>query len=720
MVNEQKAKSRTRQDETAWDAELEDADDPYISPSSTSNSEITHPVEQLNFEMWVSSPDDQERALHYYTGLKSNKLAPMPLEDLAGWRLSFPQLNNLLNRERHFPTFKNCDLILLNTRFKLMQEFPPPGSKLGIGLELKFPDPIWWHGEGDADFKKWSCTTYMYRDGILISKPTRETCPVSDQELWKVRPFFQSKWWASTFTSLTEARKVAEDSKSLGAIEQANEHTRSFFRALSIMQEISADRCVTSGHTFEQGMHRSRRKRMAILLWKFSQASADSAGTAVWQKLIAPPDRLTTNSPLPAGTEMDLPPLSMDSIVSPGHIAFDLNDSFMSQDTMQYDYHEAIDDQLCHDGFLGLKPEQIHEFDHLNASLDLPNTHQFSGVDPSLHNTFELAGNFPASNGDLFNLNHTRISVQSHMDGHSFNDSRNMHDHHEHDVPLSRFDPTTHQLLQEQLNGKDDHQHVPTSSSPNIKEEPSPQIPSASQPRTWSVQVEEDEQMLRIRVQQERQLQRTKDMQMQLPWPPHPDEHEEALRNALLAASAMSDLGTGGQLPQTPRSHIPHSASMQTHQLQNEPQWVSPMPFRPPLQSCHSFPGVRHDEHMHRLSFGTEHHGHELTLSQPLPHLEGHGFLDHQLCAVTAPDVLVHASDPSDEYHRELTRAHSEPDPGAAASAIDCFSSDPHVPMVDASVDDHMQDNSQPSELARGEINLGGSFVEVSMEDVQG
>ncbi|KAJ9616858.1 hypothetical protein H2200_000578 [Cladophialophora chaetospira] len=705
MVNEQTAKK-----EIGWEDDLDDADESFLSPSSATVSDLSHPVEQLNFEMWVSSPVDQDRALHYYTGLGSEKLGSLPLEELAGWRLSFPRLSALVDRRKRL---HNCDLVLLNTSFKLMQEFPPPRSKLGIGLELKFPDPLLWQGQGDADFKKWCCTTYMYQDGVLVAEPNREECQVSEQEHWKVRPFFQSKWWASTFTSLTEARKVAEDSKDPDAIELANQESRNFFQGLSIMQEISAVRYINNVGPFGNNMRRDARKRMAILLWKFSQAPADSPGTTTWQNLVVPPERLTTNSPLPAaGTETDLPALSMDSIVSPGNGSFDSNSHFFPQHDMQYDYHESLDDS-----FMGLKPEQIHDFDHLHSSFDLPTTHEFSGVDPSLHDTFQLPDNLQTANGNLFDSAHAHM--QSNMDSLMFNDSQSAAGHHAPDVPLSRFDITTHQLLQEQLKGKDERPNDLASHSPHIKSEPSPQL---SHIRTWSQQLEDDEKMLRKLAAhqiQEKQAQRLHEARSQLSWPAHADEQEEALRNALLAASAMSDLGSGAHQPQTPRSHLQHGAPGQL-QLHDDRHWVSPMPLRPPLQSYHSFPGMRHDGHMHRLSFGAGHHGDDLSLSEPLPQLDPHhSFMDHQLSAVSAPEDFLHASDPIDEGPSRLTRGHSEPDLSAAA-AIDCFSSDPHLPVTDGVVEGHLQDTSQPDSLAPEDLNLGGSFVEVSMEDVQG
>ena len=90
----------------------------------------------------------------------------------------------------------------------------------------------------------------------------------------KVRPFFESKWWASTFTNLTEKRKRAEDSENDGAVELANEASRNFFKNLTVMQEIWAE---------QRG---NGRRRMGILLWRFSQATPPYVGTTTWQRLI--------------------------------------------------------------------------------------------------------------------------------------------------------------------------------------------------------------------------------------------------------------------------------------------------------------------------------------------------------------------------------------------------------------------------------------------------
>ncbi|OQU98722.1 TEA/ATT domain-containing protein [Cladophialophora immunda] len=388
MVNEQKARSKARlHSDGIWEDELEGHQDPFVNGTLAGDLAVVPRVERLNFEMWVSSPVDHETALHSYTGLKPTKLMPFPLEELGGWRLSFPHLKSLVD---HGKRLDNCDLILLNASFKLMDDFPPRHSKLGICFELKYPDPTWKSPQQDAKLNRWSCVTYMYREGVLITEPTREECQTQDH--WKVRPFFQSKWWASTFTSLTESRKVAEDSKDHEAIELANEQSRSFFRGLSIMQEIYIVHPSTESD-FGDGAKRESRKRTAILLWQFSQATADSVGATTWQNLIPPPDRLATNSPFPHGVEMSLPPLSMDSIVdcSPGVGSFESNSHFQPEHGMSYDlYPDAMDEELCQDGFMALKHDPIHDFGHLQSSFDVGSNHEFTSLEPSIHDTFGL------------------------------------------------------------------------------------------------------------------------------------------------------------------------------------------------------------------------------------------------------------------------------------------------------------------------------------------
>ncbi|OAG38441.1 hypothetical protein AYO21_07263 [Fonsecaea monophora] len=388
MVNEQKARSKAG--DALWEDELEGHADSFVSGTVQSDMTIAPRVERLDFEMWVSSPVNHETALHYYTGQKPTKLLSFPLEELAEWRTSFPHLKSLVD---HGKRLDNCDLILLNASFKLMEDFPPRHSKLGICFELKYPDLLWKVSQQDARLIKWFCVTYMYREGVLITEPTREECQT--QGHCRIQPFFQSKWWASTFTSLTEARKVAEDSRDPEAVDLATSQSRDFFRGLSIMQEIYMVRSPHSSD-FDDTLRRETRKRTAILLWQFSQAPTDSVGSTTWQTLIPPPDRLATNSPFPHGVEMSLPPLSMDSIVdcSPGINSFENTQQFQPEHGMAYDlYPNTMDEELCQDGFMTLKQESpLHDFSHLPSSFDIGASHDFSSLEASIHDTFDLPG----------------------------------------------------------------------------------------------------------------------------------------------------------------------------------------------------------------------------------------------------------------------------------------------------------------------------------------
>lgn len=77
--------------------------------------------------MWVSAPQQANRidkALHVYTRLQGEQhrpvALPMPLENLPGWRTSFPYLSSLVDD----PTSSfDCDIILLEVNLQLMTDF---------------------------------------------------------------------------------------------------------------------------------------------------------------------------------------------------------------------------------------------------------------------------------------------------------------------------------------------------------------------------------------------------------------------------------------------------------------------------------------------------------------------------------------------------------------------------------------------------------------------
>ena len=538
---------------------------------SNTNSVDHHNLTRLSFEMWVSLPNQMDQALHNYTRLQSGNSTsgPMCLEDVRNWRTMFPSLRPIVET---WPGSEPCDIIMLEAGFRLREDFPPKFSKLGISLELDFLHPSSNNSASLAGLADWSCTTHMYQHGRLIKEVIHDDCHVAG--LGKVKPFFESKWWASTFTQLTEKRKIAEDSKSDGTIELANEASRNFFRGLTVMQEILARKMrggVSRGTWSDTA---PRRKRMAILLWRFSQTAAGYVGTTMWQKLIPPPDRLSTNSPTPL-MELGLPPLSMDSIMDSNHNLnlFDAGNNFLSvPDTHDYNmFDQTMDDDLCQDGFMGSNPDHFADFDALHGSFDISTAHANLnndlnfGFDMHAHGLPHLPENATqATAANIFELPHVKEQeppdqhLQVLEQYHSFDSTK---DEAISTQPLANFDMNTHKMLQAQL-GADDTQSAPR-----------PQLQIQDHPHAV-------------------------------------DDEDEQLRAALLTAAAMSDMDTrqpSFSQPTIPSQHAPRTAasphleapanSQPPHISTNNPFTSPPTHLtgtRPPLQTHHSFAGTTH------------------------------------------------------------------------------------------------------------------------------
>ncbi|KAL2007845.1 hypothetical protein VTN00DRAFT_7827 [Thermoascus crustaceus] len=274
-------------------------------------------IHAFNFDMWVSAPQQEnriDRALHVYTRLQGDQhrpaALPMPLENIVGWRTAFPHVASLID-DINGPL--DCDIILLEVNLQLMGDWPPSGSRLGIQLDLDFAHPTAGDVSMVSQMKDWTCSTYIYEDGQKMLETYHDLQKASST---KVKPLFESAWWAKLFTELTTNKRIAEDSGQPEAAHAADEHTRQFFRSLSAVQELRAtppnNRRLSNNFAGNQG---DESKRMAILLWKFRQTRPGEVGTTTWRRLIPPPDRSTTNSPRPpAGA--DLPPLALDSMLS--------------------------------------------------------------------------------------------------------------------------------------------------------------------------------------------------------------------------------------------------------------------------------------------------------------------------------------------------------------------------------------------------------------------
>lgn len=289
---------------------------PHYTLGSNMQDAGTKNIHGFSFDMWVSAPQQANRidkALHAYTRLQGDLhhpvAPPMPLENVSGWRSSFPHLSSVID-DLNDPL--DCDIILLEVNLQLMTDFPPSGSRLGIQLDLDFGHPT----AGDVlmvnQMENWTCSTRLYEEGRELWETYHD---LAKPQSTKVKPFFESSWWARLFTELTQDKRIAEDSGQPESVHGTDERTSRFFRSLSAVQELRAappsSRRLSSQF---QDRHGEDSERMAILVWKFRQTRPGEVGTTTWRRLIPPPDRTTTNSPRPS-SGVDLPPLSLDSIL---------------------------------------------------------------------------------------------------------------------------------------------------------------------------------------------------------------------------------------------------------------------------------------------------------------------------------------------------------------------------------------------------------------------
>ncbi|BCR84264.1 transcription factor AbaA [Aspergillus chevalieri] len=269
----------------------------------------SHTVYGFNFEMWVTAPHQAhqiDKAWHEYTRLQGDRhrpgAPPMPLENLSSWRTAFPYLSSLSSADSAL----DCDVILLDVSLKLMDDFPPPSSRLGINLNLDFGHPIAGDISMIGQMGNWVCSTYIYENGQTVLESHHDLPNPSSTQ---VQPLCESSWWAKRFTQLTQDKRMDEDS---GRHHATDERTRRYFRSLTAVTEI---RATTPNRRMSNQLHPQggEEKRMAIVLWKFRQTRPGEVGTTTWKKLVPPPDRTIANSPR-AAAGIDLPPLSLDGL----------------------------------------------------------------------------------------------------------------------------------------------------------------------------------------------------------------------------------------------------------------------------------------------------------------------------------------------------------------------------------------------------------------------
>jgi hypothetical protein len=468
-------------------------------PAFTLGSNADHPekhcVTKLNFVMWVSppnpAPNQMTDQLHRYTEVQCRDSSSQPalLESTKNWRMSFPHLASIVEQTS---LSRRCDVILLDASFRLMADFPPPACKLGINLELDFRHPM-------ANMKalselhdwKWVCVTRMYEHGKCFQQ-THHHCDQQKQkmETGKVAPSFESKYWAEKFVNLIEKKRAAEESGNEGAISAANEKSRNFFSGLSAMQELVA----YAPHEvplLDAQSKPPQGKRMAILLWRFSQAQAGQVGITTWQRLIPPPHRNTVNSP-PSAQDMAFLPLTMDTMVEDMHD----NPSFSIYKESTSQHSEHPQDQfyttdlentnlVVHDGYdVGFRDEDLDDFSAIYSSYDIPASNEglshssfpslehfqfdyhqreasFGEYDlerPSTNNFFELQQSHLSSRQEQVISGLLMVPQASGMPSLSRHDDI-LEDQEAQRQPLNDFDRSTHKMLQAQLEQDEAHDH---------------------------------------------------------------------------------------------------------------------------------------------------------------------------------------------------------------------------------------------------------------------
>ncbi|KAK5022278.1 hypothetical protein LTS07_010154 [Exophiala sideris] len=687
-------------------------------------------VRRVHFEMWVSLPGELQQALHNYTRLDDNQLMDIHLDEaIDNWGHAFPHLHS--NRYE-LSTFNDCEMVLFNASFYLMNDFPPRHSKLGIGLELDFQCDEWPEMQWAKEKKAWSCITHIYQDGHLLMPPTHEECYGSQEG--NVKPLFQSRWWASVLTSLTETRKLAEENKNIAAMELADLRSQNFFKGLTIMQEIFALRCKS-----DQRPHKNQKpRRAAVLLWKFSQVASSSAAVTTWRNVTL---RSSSDSPGPDGsastaTGMDLPALPMDPMVDYGTSigSFEDNSHFLSQHQgLSFDmFPSSMDEELCQDGFMALDSAQMAGLDQLQSTFHVSCTQGFSGestidqqhgslemahadVQTSLPDAMQAANFFeiPQPLGreqSLSNMTYVKDEV---VNGSQHESAQ------EPDQPLTRFNIQAHQALQEQLGAEEAVQSAAAVPSPQLKEEPDLSQSNNLSDQNWHQLNEEDLSVLRFLTEEQRRHENIDDH----PWT-REDHDEETLRTALLAASSdyhdasrpLTHDGLG-----LDHSHdLPHAHAEHHHQ----PLRVLPLALRPSLHSHHSFPGLRNPDSPSHI-FHNNGNGFESAFGNVHPLAHHDAMLQSRLTGHTMDQISasypvdnIYASAVVSDGSRGLPRAQSEPDPflGGLSQAF------PPLPVLESQ---HGEEDTTPGTQVHSQsqntdgVALDGSFVEVSMDDVQ-
>lgn len=254
-------------------------------------------VHQVGFEMFVDN-ESCER-YHTYSRIQSEiGSSHRSLDEVAGWQELYPRLASYF-RQGHV----DSELILLETSFNLLREYPPRGSILSVKPFLLIT--------GGTEYSNWCSSTHMYERGIQVTDRRRgvqldngllelEATNVGLTKVTKVTPRINCSWWASNvFGQILEGVREARNQGDGYAIRQAEERGRLFLEEVSMMQEIWAT----------PGIDGNSPRRITILLWKFRQTRDNEAATTTWRRLTPSGPRDETYSSAHSPEPLVLEPL---------------------------------------------------------------------------------------------------------------------------------------------------------------------------------------------------------------------------------------------------------------------------------------------------------------------------------------------------------------------------------------------------------------------------
>ena len=266
-------------------------------------------LRQIEFEMYVLDP--RNNPIHSYTSIQSDiGSVPRNLEDVSAWHSTYPDLEF----DYHKPQ-QNGEVILFEADFRLMDNHPTPGSKLGVDFFVTITRGI--------EFKDWNYATKFYENrvpvksgenGYLPEDPDNATLvdgvsgvlkhsevPLTTDVRLEIA--FRSSWWVSVFFNMTNKRlKVAEETKGdSNTLKQEEERANRYLQDMSVMQEVWATRNGTS-----------TRQRMCVFLWKFRLGNGGTP-TTTWRKLNLPIAEVKAESPYVSPKPIYQPSMNLDT-----------------------------------------------------------------------------------------------------------------------------------------------------------------------------------------------------------------------------------------------------------------------------------------------------------------------------------------------------------------------------------------------------------------------